>query len=104
VHTAATGVGPVNALDRALHRALERHYPELAEMRLVQSRSRNLSSREGSAGAVRVLIESADDRDRWATAGVSENLIDACRQALVDAIEYKLVKDDVQSLAQSRRR
>ena len=95
-HTAAIGVGPVNALDRALRGALERHYPELADMQLVQSRSRNLTSSEGTAGAVRVLIESADGRDRWATAGVSEDLLDACCQALVDAIDYKLAKDDVQ--------
>ncbi len=102
-HTAAIGVGPVNALDRALRRALERHYPELADMQLVQSRSRNLTSGEGTAGAVRVLIESADGRDRWATAGVSDDLLEACRQALVDAIEYKLVKDDVQPRAAGRR-
>jgi 2-isopropylmalate synthase len=96
LHTAAIGVGPVNALDRALRRALERHYPELSDMQLVQSRSRNLSSGVGTAGPVRVLIESADGRDRWGTAGVSDDLIDACCQSLVDAIEYKLTKDDVQ--------
>ena len=104
LHTAAIGVGPVNALDRALRRALDRHYPELADMQLVQSRSRNLSSGVGTAGAVRVLIESADGRDRWATAGVSEDLLDACRQALVDAIEYKLAKDDVQPRGLAGRR
>jgi 2-isopropylmalate synthase len=65
-------------------------------MQLVQSRSRNLSSGVGTAGPVRVLIESADGRDRWGTAGVSDDLIDACCQSLVDAIEYKLTKDDVQ--------
>ena len=95
LHTAATGVGPVHALDRALRRALERHYPELADMTVVESRSRNLASDVGTAGPVRVLIESADGRDRWGTAGVSDDLLDACRQALTDAIEYKLVKDDV---------
>jgi 2-isopropylmalate synthase len=99
VHTAAIGVGPVNALDRALRRALEGHYPELAHMQLVQSRSRNLSSGVGTAGPVRVFIESADARDRWGTAGVSDDLLDACCQSLVDAIEYKLVKDDVQPRA-----
>ena len=96
LHTAAFGVGPVNALDRALRSALERHYPELGHMQLVQSRSRNLTSGVGTAGAVRVTIDSADGRDRWGTAGVSDNLLDACRQALVDAIEYKLVKDEVE--------
>lgn len=95
VHTAAMGVGPVNALDRALRRALEAHYPELHDMQLVQSRSRNLQSSAGTAGEVRLHIESADARDHWGTAGVSDNLLDACRQALVDAIEYKLLKDDI---------
>ena len=104
LHTAAIGVGPVNALDRALRRALELHYPELADMQLVQSRSRNLTTSEGTAGAVRVLIESADARDRWATAGVSDDLLDACCQALVDAIEYKLAKDDVPPRAALGRR
>jgi len=94
-HTASTGVGPVHALDRALRLGLERHYPELLDMTVVQSRSRNLASGAGTAGPVRVLIESADARDHWGTAGVSDDLLDACCQALVDAIEYKLLKDDV---------
>lgn len=104
MHTAALGVGPVNALDRALRSALERHYPELADMQLVQSRSRNLSSAVGTAGPVRMLIESADARDRWGTAGVSENLLEACCQSLVDAIEYKLLKDGVEPRIRARRR
>jgi 2-isopropylmalate synthase len=103
-HTAAFGVGPVNALDRALRAALEEPYPEVADMQLVQSRSRNLAGRTGTAGPVRVTIDSADGRDRWGTAGVSDNLIDACCQALVDALEYKLVKDDVQPRAARGRR
>ena len=95
LHAVALGVGPVNALDRALRRALEHHYPELSDMKLVQSRSKSLATDVGTAGAVRVLVDSADGRDRWGTAGVSDNLLDACCQALVDAIEYKLAKDDV---------
>jgi 2-isopropylmalate synthase len=95
LHTAATGVGPIHALDLALRRGLERHYPELKDLTVIQSRSRNLTSDVGTAGPVRVLLESADTRDNWGTAGVSDDLIDACCQALVDAIEYKLVKDDV---------
>ncbi len=104
VHTAAMGVGPVNALDRALRRALEHYYPELADMQLVQSRSRNLGSRVGTAGLVRFQIDSADGREHWGTAGVSDNLLDACSQALVDAIEYKLLKDDVPPRGKRRRR
>jgi 2-isopropylmalate synthase len=96
-HTAAEGVGPVHALDKALRGALERFYPELKDMRLLDARMRNLESQKGTAGVGRVLIESGDGRDRWGTCGVSENLIDACCQALCDAIEYKLVKDDVAS-------
>lgn len=96
VHTAAQGVGPVNALDQALRGALERYYPQLADMQLVQSRSRNLSSAVGTAGPVRVVIESADARDRWGTAGVSDNLLQACCAALVDAVEYKLLKDGIE--------
>ena len=103
LHTAALGVGPVNALDRALRRALEHTYPELADMKLVQSRSRSLPTDAGTAGAVRVLVDSADGRDRWGTAGVSDNLLDACCQALVDAIEYKLAKDDVSPRGGRRR-
>ena len=103
LHTAALGVGPVNALDRALRRALEHIYPELADMKLVQSRSRSLPTDVGTAGAVRVLVDSADGHDRWGTAGVSDNLLEACCQALVDAIEYKLVKDDVSPRGGGRR-
>ncbi len=102
VHAVAEGVGPVHALDQALRRALEGAYPSLAQMRFVDSRSRHLSPVGGSAAAVRVLVESADERDRWGTAGVSVNLIEACAQALSDAIEYKLVKDEV-APAKSRR-
>lgn len=94
-HTAAVGTGPVHALDRALRGALERDYPEVAEMQVVQTRSRNISGDIGTAGPVRMVIESADARDHWGTAGVSDNLLTACVQALVDAIEYKLAKDDI---------
>jgi 2-isopropylmalate synthase len=104
LHSAAMGVGPVNALDRALRRALEQYYPELADMELVQARSRNLGSGAGTAAVVRVHLESADGRDRWGTAGVSDNLIGACCQALVEAIEYKLLKDDVPVAAAPARR
>jgi 2-isopropylmalate synthase len=103
VHAAALGVGPVHALDQALHRALEPRYPELKEVRLVDARSRNLPGLAGSEAAARVLVESTDGRDYWGTAGVSENLLDAVTQAIADAIEYKLVKDDVAVPARARR-
>jgi len=95
IHAAAQGVGPVHALDEALRQALEGHYPELKDMRVIDARSRNLPGFAGSAAAARVLVESGDARDVWGTAGVSENLLEGVCQALCDAIEYKLVKDQV---------
>ncbi len=90
--TAAEGDGPVNALDKALRRALERFYPQLREMKLTDYKVRVLDSDKASAAKVRVLIESADSQDSWTTIGVSTDVIDASWRALVDAIEYKLAK------------
>jgi 2-isopropylmalate synthase len=92
-HTAAEGVGPVNALDRALRKALERFFPSLREVRLVDFKVRVLPAGLGTASQVRVLIESSDGRDRWGTVGVSDNIIEASWQALIDSIDYKLYKD-----------
>jgi len=89
--TAATGNGPVNALDRALRKALEKFYPALAAVRLLDYKVRVLETGNGTQSKVRVLIESGDDRGRWTTVGVSENIIEASWQALVDSIEYKLL-------------
>jgi len=89
-HTAALGNGPVNALDNAIRKALERFYPQLAEMELVDYKVRVLTMGVGTAARVRVLIESSDGKDRWGTVGVSENIIEASWQALVDSIDYKL--------------
>jgi 2-isopropylmalate synthase len=91
-HTAALGNGPVNALDNALRKALEKLYPELKEVKLVDFKVRILSSIHGTRAATRVLIESQDSQDKWGTVGVSENIIQASWQALVDSIEYKLLK------------
>ncbi len=92
-HNAAEGNGPVNALDNALRKALERFYPTLKEVRLVDYKVRVLAGQAGTESKVRVLVESADDHDRWGTVGVSENIIQASWLALVDALEYKLLKD-----------
>jgi 2-isopropylmalate synthase len=95
-HTAASGTGPVNALDHALRRALEKFYPSLAEVRLVDYKVRVLTgSLSGTASLVRVLITSGDGRSQWGTVGVSSNIVEASWRALVDAVEYKLVKDGV---------
>lgn len=94
-HTASEGDGPVNALDNALRKALVKFYPTLSEMHLSDFRVRVLDAKEGTAAKVRVLIESRDTKDTWNTIGVSENIIEASWQALVDSIEYKLLKDGV---------
>ena len=98
-HTAATGMGPVNALDRALRKGLERFYPKLSEVRLLDFKVRVLSGAVrdtgGTASFVRVLIETGDKYERWTTMGVSHNIIEASWQAVVDAITYKLFRDDV---------
>ena len=92
-HTAAEGNGPVNALDNALRKALEQFYPHLKEMKLFDYKVRVLPAGKGTASMTRVLIESGDKSGRWGTVGVSDNIIDASYQALVDAIQYKLLRD-----------
>ncbi|MDZ4384326.1 MAG: alpha-isopropylmalate synthase regulatory domain-containing protein, partial [Nitrospirota bacterium] len=92
-HTAADGHGPVNALDHALRKALEKFYPALKEVHLIDYKVRVLTGLSGTESRVRVLIESGDKQKKWGTVGVSENIIEASWQALVDSIEYKLLKD-----------
>ena len=92
-HTAAQGNGPVNALDRALRKALTKFYPQLEKVVLHDYKVRVLGGDAGTGATVRVLIESGDEHDRWGTVGVSPNVIEASWQALVDSIEYKLYKD-----------
>ena len=96
-HAAAMGNGPVNALDSALRKALTKFYPALKEMVLLDYKVRVLASGEGTGSAVRVLIESGDGKDRWGTVGVSQNVIEASWQAVVDGIDYKLYKDTKQA-------
>lgn len=93
VHAACEGDGPVNALDGALRKALSNFYPELAKMHLSDFKVRVLDSKAGTAAKVRVFIESQDEKNSWWTLGVSENIIEASWQALVDSIEYKLLKE-----------
>jgi 2-isopropylmalate synthase len=91
--TAAEGNGPVNAIDNALRKALRKFYPAIREMRLVDFKVRVLEGRAGTGAKVRVLIESRDGKEIWNTVGVSENIIEASWQALVDSIYFKLSKD-----------
>jgi 2-isopropylmalate synthase len=93
-HTAAVGNGPVNALDNAIRKALEKFFPELKEVRLLDYKVRILSTRDGTGAQTRVLIESGDGESKWGTVGVSENIIQASWQALVDSIDYKLLKEE----------
>jgi len=92
--TASEGDGPVNALDGALRKALHRFYPQLREMQLVDYKVRVINPTAATAARVRVVIESRDKNDIWGTVGVSENLIEASWQALVDSVMYKLMKDE----------
>jgi 2-isopropylmalate synthase len=88
--TAAEGDGPVNALDNALRKALNKFFPEIKEMGLVDFKVRVIEGSDGTAAKVRVQIESRDSREIWSTIGVSENVIEASWQALVDSFQYKL--------------
>jgi 2-isopropylmalate synthase len=96
-HTAALGKGPVNALDNALRKALEKFYPELKDMELSDYKVRVLPGRDGTAARVRVLIESTDGTDQWGTVGVSHDIIEASWQALVDSVNYKMYKTEKQN-------
>lgn len=88
----AVGDGPVNALDNALRQLLTADYPQLASLHLVDYKVRVLTSDEGTATKVRVLIETSDGESNWGTVGVHENIIEASWQALIDSILYGLVR------------
>ncbi|HSV56765.1 MAG TPA: citramalate synthase, partial [Magnetospirillaceae bacterium] len=91
--SAAEGCGPVHALDQALRKALTRFYPSLAGMRLTDYKVRVLPGSGATDSAVRVLIVSGDARDEWTTVGVSRDILEASWIALVDSIDYKLLRD-----------
>jgi 2-isopropylmalate synthase len=90
--TVAEGDGPVNALDSALRKALTNHYPQLAEIRLTDFKVRVINFKEGTAAKVRTIVDSADAEESWSTIGVSANIIDASWFAVVDSIEYGLLR------------
>lgn len=101
VHTAAEGDGPVNALDNSLRKALVEVYPEIKAMHLSDYKVRVLDGNMGTAARVRVLIDSANENEKWSTVGVSENIIEASWQALIDSINYILMKNRLPELAAS---
>lgn len=91
-HVVAEGDGPVNALDNALRKALLKYYPELKNVKLVDFKVRVINPQVGTAAKVRVNIESMSKKETWSTVGVSENIIEASWEALIDAVEYLLLK------------
>ncbi len=95
IHTAAEGVGPVHALDRALHKALHEHFEPLRSVELTDYKVRVLDERHGTSAKVRVHIQQSDGEESWTTVGVSENILEASYRALADGVRYKLLKDRV---------
>ena len=91
-HTVADGDGPVNALDGALRSALAQSFPKLERIQLTDYKVRILDGVAGTGAKTRVLIQSTDGKREWGTVGVSENIITASLQALVDSMEYALLK------------
>jgi len=102
--TVAEGDGPVNALDGALRKALVRFYPEIAQVALTDFQVSILDPEEATAATTRVLIESGDGKDTWRTIGVSENIIEASWQGLVDSVEYKLFQEEEKARKRKSRR
>ncbi len=93
-HTVAEGDGPVNALDGALRSALVKSFPQLKRVTLTDYKVRIINGTTGTAAKTRVLIASTDGKRDWGTVGVSENIIEASLQALVDSMEYALLRNN----------
>ncbi len=97
MHTAADGDGPVNALDCAIRKALVPHYPQLADVKLVDYKVRIIDEHRGTAAIPRVMIESGRGEERWSTIGASKNIIEASWMALWDSLELPLLRDREQT-------
>lgn len=93
ITAADSSSGSVNAIDIALRKALDVFFPSLDDMQLIDYKVRVLDSEAATGATTRVLIETSDGEDSWITVGVSSDVIEASRQALIDSIEYKLIKD-----------
>jgi 2-isopropylmalate synthase len=91
-HRIAEGDGPINALDQALRNALVKFYPQLKKVQLADYKVRILDSTAGTGARTRVLIESTNGKESWGTVGVHDNIIEASLQALMDSLEYALMK------------
>ncbi len=92
-HEVAEGNGPVNALNLALRKAIEKFYPALSSVHLKDYKVRILNSTNGTGAVVRVLIDSTDGKRSWSMVGASTNIIEASWIALSDAMEYYLLTD-----------
>lgn len=92
--TAAEGEGPVHALDLALKKAVEHFYPQIAGTRLTDYKVRVIGPSDATAALVRVLITSSDGKSDWTTVGVSRDIVEASLAALLDSVEYMLIKED----------
>ncbi|GAB4408269.1 MAG: citramalate synthase [Anaerolineae bacterium] len=92
IHTVASGNGPVDALDRAMRKALTPVYPALAEFKLADYKVRILDGQNGTAAMTRVLIDTQNGHQRWSTVGASTNIIEASWLALADSVEYGLTQ------------
>ena len=103
-HTASEGNGPVHALDRALRKALRQFYPEIKEMHLSDYKVRVLNEKDATGAKVRVLIDSSTNEDSWSTIGVSENIIEASWQALMDGFSYFLLQKENRKLESKQKR
>ena len=88
----AEGNGPVNAIDKALRLAIERKFPHLKDIHLTNYKVRILDEDRGTGAVTRVLIDSSDGQDSWGSVGVSDNLVEASWQALVDSLTYGLLR------------
>jgi 2-isopropylmalate synthase len=96
-HTAGDGDGPVNALDAALRKALRPFYPVIDDVRLVDYKVRIINGRRGTAARTRVFISSTDGKAEWGTVGVSDNIIEASWQALVDSFDFAVIQSGRES-------
>jgi 2-isopropylmalate synthase len=92
VISTAEGNGPVNALDKALRQAIATKHPHLGDIELVNYKVRILDETKGTGAVTRVLLDASDGDDSWGSIGVSENIIEASWEALVDSIEYGMLR------------
>ncbi len=92
-HTVAEGNGPVNAMNRALRKAVQQFYPEIEKVHLTDYKVRILNSEKGTGAMVRVLIDFTDGDRKWSTVGASENIMQASWTALADSVEYFLLTE-----------